>query len=242
MTYQPLRFAEDFGVTGNLAAALNSAVEFDNVDGFSTVGFRLKVPTGGAVVFEGSFDGAVWFTITLRSVNTDEFQQTATNDDHYIGSISSVRKFRVRVSVAGSAVGDVVGRVTMDVAMLEGQEFLPPPDKFGQTPIHKDGTFTTIQTGFALWTPAVGKKYVVTDIIVTATGTVDGRLKIFDESDTTGNYLFNGVLDPAVNNSIYIHISLRTPFLSSAIGNKLKVTTTAAVNCSVIAHGYEKIT
>ena len=239
MSYQPIRYKEDFGSPGNLGAALNSTVEFNNEGGFSTAGFRLKIPTGGQVAFEASFDGTNFLSVTLRSINSDEFQQIADADDHFIGSISSVRKFRCRTSVAGSAAGDVVGRATMDVAMLEGQEFLPPPHKFCQTPIHKDSTFTTTQAGTAIWTPASGKRFVVTDCIITANGTTDANVSIFDGTDVPGNRLFYGFLDPSANFSIQIPIHLRVPFISSAPNNALRLTTTAGIDCSVVLHGYE---
>lgn len=231
---------EDFGAAGNLAAALNSTFEYDNQFGFSTIAFRLKVPTGGKVAFEGSFDGTTWVAITLRSIDTDEFLQVASADDTFIGSISSTRKFRVRTSTAGSAAGDVIGRTTMDVAMLEGQEFLPPPHKFGQTPIHKDKTITAAVTGLAIWTPAAGKKFVVTDLYIAASNMADMNLSIFDEADVEGKRLFKGLLDLSVNNGINLPISLKTPFVSSAANNSLRATSSVNVTeCNVITHGYE---
>ncbi len=239
MTYKPFVSHEDFGAASNLGQNLNDAFTYDNAFGFSTIAFGLTVPAGGTVAFEGSFDGTTWVPITLRSIDTDEFQQTATVDEKFIGSIAGTRKVRVRTSVAGTAAGSVIGRATMDVAMLEGQEFFPPPHKFGHLPVHKDFSFTTAQTGTAIWTPAASRKYVVSDLSMIATGLIGAEVTIFDQSDATGNRLFNGILDPSTNNPLIVSLALRVPFVSAAINNVLKITTTANLNIGGVVHGYE---
>lgn len=240
MSYQPRVRHEDFGSAENLGADLNDAFVVDNLHGLSTAAFQIAVPAGGTVAFEGTFDTA-WIPVSFRSIENDEFQQSTNESGSFIGSISGVRKFRFRTSAAGSAAGSVIGRAVAQVSMLEGQEFFPPPDAIGQTPLHKDAQFTTQQTGVAIWTPASGRRIVVTDMFVSATGTTDAEARIFDETDEPGKRLFLATLDPSAQNSIYIPINLRVPFVSSAKDNVIKLTTTAAVKISVNLHGYEKL-
>lgn len=114
---------EDFGSVGNLAAALNSEVVYVNQYGASTISFHLTIPTGATVVFEGSVDGITYTGVKIRSMDTDEYNSSATVSSPYIGSISSLRMFRVRVSVAGSASGSVIGRASEQMSTLEGVEF-----------------------------------------------------------------------------------------------------------------------
>lgn len=114
---------QDFGSINNLSAALNSEVVYDNKHGMSTISFHLNIPTGATVVFEGSLDGLTYTGVKLRSMDTDEYSSSATESSPYIGSISSLRMFRVRVSVAGSAAGSVIGRASDQMSTLEGVEF-----------------------------------------------------------------------------------------------------------------------
>lgn len=114
---------QDFGSINNLDAALNSEVVYDNKYGMSTISFHLTIPTDATVVFEGSLDGVNYTDIKLRSMDTNEYSNSATVSSPFIGSISSLRLFRVRVSVAGSAAGSVIGRTSDQMSTLEGVEF-----------------------------------------------------------------------------------------------------------------------
>ncbi len=119
---------DTFGSSDNLSAALNSQVLYTNTYGMSSIAFRLVVPTGSTVVFEGSFDGSNYDSVTLRRISNDGYVQSTTISDRFIGSISGMRLFRVRVSVAGSAVGTAMGTTSMQVSTLEGIENGAPSD------------------------------------------------------------------------------------------------------------------
>ena len=175
----------------------------------------------------------------MRSINDDVFASSTTNGSDFIGSIAAVRSFRVRTSIAGSAAGSVVGRMQRDAAVLESIEFGYPPHRFGFTPVHKDASYTTAQTGVALWTPASGKRFIVTDGLITASGTTDATVSIFDDTDATGARLYRGYLNVSNIGSTVINIPLKTPFLSTAADNVLKLTTSAAIDVDIILGGYE---
>lgn len=97
------------------------------------------------------------------------------------------------------------------------------------TPIIKIGQWTTAQSAAVLWDPTTGKKFVVTDIFVSAAGAVRVTL----QDGTTARFRFelaeNG---GAVSN-------LQTPWKSAAINNNLTVWTSADVRVNVTVLGYE---
>jgi hypothetical protein len=120
----------DFGSAGNLGSALNSEVSITNTNGYSSISFYLTIPTGATVVFEDSPDGVNWISCTLRQRGGDNYISSTTSSGGIIGSISGSRLFRVRVSVAGSTTGTVMGRITKEVSTLEGIENGPPNEFF----------------------------------------------------------------------------------------------------------------
>jgi hypothetical protein len=229
----------DFGEEGNLGFQAGDCVCFANTGGYSTVGFHLIPPTGGTVTFEASFDNVNWEPITVRGINSDVLTQTADAEDDFIGSIAGGRSFRVRTSSAGSTLGTVVGRAQRDAAVIETIEFGAPPHRVGYDLIHKDGEYTTAQAATALWTPASGNKFVVTDMTLIAAGTTDATVSIFDAADASGSRLFYSAVDVSNNRQFSYNHSFRVPWVSAAADNVLKVTTDANITLFVGVHGYE---
>jgi hypothetical protein len=232
-------FTFDFGAGGNLGKNLNDAYTIDNPRGHNSIGVRVTAPNGGSVSFEASFDNVNWENVSLRSIKNDEYTQTTNNNEDFIGSIAGVRKRNLRTSSAGSSNGTIIGRLFRQVATLEGIEFGWPPHRFGFSPVHKDSSFSTAQTGATLWQPASGKTYYVTDLWVIVGGTTDGVVTIFDHTDASGSRLFKGAVE-VVTNKQFVHCQqLKTPFKGGAIDNILKITTSANMTIDVILHGYE---
>jgi len=239
MGFETVKYCEDFGFSGNLGLALNSRVEIINRSGFSTLAARVTAPTGGSVSFEASFDGGIWEPISLRSIKNDEYQNVTDNNEDFIGSVSGARLIRFRTASAGSANGTVIGRLNREVSTLEGIEFGWPPHRFGFTPVHKDASFSTAQTGSILWQPATGKTYYVTDVSIIVGGSTDGIVTVFDDTDSTGNRLFKGAIEVATNRQFVFTHQLKTPFKGASDDTILKLTTSAAMTIDVILHGYE---
>jgi len=227
----------DFGSANNLAAALNSEVVFVNNGGYSSLGFTLTIPTGATVQFEASFDGVTYDDITLRSVGADGYVKSTTISETFIGSIATARMFRARVIVAGSASGTIMGRASRDASTLEGIEHGYAPHRIGFVGMHFDFSYTTQQTGVALWTPTSGKKFVVTDYTFSVEGSA--IVTVFDQTDATGNRLFNSDLKVTAGTSILIDHAYTLPFVSAATNNVLKLTTSAAITIRGTIHGYE---
>lgn len=224
-------------ITQTLSETLNSFVEFENNGNFSTTSLVITIPTGATVQFEALFDGSTYLPVTFRGITSDGWFQKTSTSDTYIGSIICVKKFRVRVISAGSAPGLVTMRAQPGTAILEGIEHGNPPHKFGYIPVHTAYEFTTKQTDTILWTPVSGKKFIVTDFHIIGLGNTSGVITIFDETNSSTNWLFRGNIDPKL--APYIICSLKTPFVSSTINNSLKITTSSAVKFSVIIFGYE---
>ena len=230
---------ENFGSANNIGKDLNDAYIFDNVYGYSSIGFRCTVPTGGIVTFEGSFDDANWEPVSMRCVHDDIYTQSTDNGHDFIGSIAAMRKIRWRTSSAGSANGTVIGRAQRDSSTIEGIEFGYPPHRTGFTPVHKDSHYTTAQTGADIWTPSSDKKFVVTDLDIICGGTTDAVVTLFDETNSAGNIIFKGIIDVSNNKQFVFSKTFRTPFISSAANNDLKITTSAGITIDIIIHGYE---
>jgi hypothetical protein len=230
---------EDFGSTNNLGKNLNDTFVFENTGGYSAIGFHALAPTGGEVTFEITFDDTTWEPVNMRSITDDMYTNKTDDNSDFVGSISSARKFRWRTSVPGSSEGTIKGRAQRGVSTLEGIEFGYPPHRFGFEPVHKDGSYTSAQTNTVIWTPSSGKKYVVTDLKIIVGGTVDGTLKIFDDTDASGNYLFKGDVEVVTNKQFVFSHAFITPFLSSAKGSSLKITTSANMTVDINLDGYE---
>lgn len=229
---------EDFDLV--ISQALNATVSFDNSRGFSSIGVRVVVPTGGQVSFEASFDGVTFFGATFRSQEFDQYTQKTSTTGHFVGSISAFRVVRFKTTIGGSAPGSASGRLTSYQSTLEGIEHGYPPHKRGFTPIRKDFTYSTTQTGTNIWTPASGKTFIITSYTIFGSGTTDATVTIYDQTDVTGNRMLVGFFDVTVNSPIAISSFMGDcPFISAAANNSLKLTTTASINLFGVFFGYE---
>jgi len=97
------------------------------------------------------------------------------------------------------------------------------------TKVKKTGFYSTQQSDTTLWTPAAGKKFVITDIIVS----VDTAMRIYLNDDATKIWEWH----LAANGGCVIN--LQTPDESAAINNTLSITMDATGKCSIKVLGYE---
>jgi len=97
------------------------------------------------------------------------------------------------------------------------------------TKVKKTGFYTTQQTDTILWDPTAGKKFVITDIIVS----VDTAMAVHLEDGTTKIWGW----DFAANGGAVIN--LQTPDESSTADNNLTITMGASGKCSIKVLGYE---
>lgn len=112
-------------------------------------------------------------------------------------------------------------------------------DRLEFTPVRKDFTFTNTQTNTIIWTPATGKKYVVTDLSMNIRNSTLGALTVtlFDDTNGVGNILYKANFEAGSNfDSISNFI---TSFVSGAINRSLKITTSGNLMISGTLQGYE---
>jgi len=98
----------------------------------------------------------------------------------------------------------------------------------GYTPIKKNARFTVAQSSTIFWQPASGKKWYLTDLIISSLNAVTIDLIDTTSTLTTLYFAANGGLSS----------NFKTPLVASATNGTLLVTTTAAT-LSILASGYE---
>ena len=130
--------------------------------------------------------------------------------------VEQVASVAVTGSLPSLATGaNIIGAVKQDVP--------------NWTPVRSIGDYTEQQAAASLWDPTEGKKFVITDIVVsTATA---GTITLLDDDTIIREYKLaaNG---GAVENLV-------THEMSDTADNILKVTTSAALDCFIVVKGYE---
>lgn len=230
---------ENFGFVGNLSGVLNSVFEIENSTGANFIAFNIAPPTDAVIEFQLSFDGINFESFTLRSTKNDIFVNSANDIDTLLGSIINAKIIRFKTIIAGTGSGTITGTLNYNTATIESIEFGYPPHRFGYTPTHKDAIFSTAQTGTALWTPASGKKVVVTDLDVLVGGATDGQVSIHNGAgNVEGSRLFNAFIDVSTNKNFIYTKNFKVPYIGTVDG-AIKITTSANISVSVVLHGYE---
>ena len=115
----------------------------------------------------------------------------------------------------------------------------------GSVTTNKTATYTTAQTGTALWTPAAGKAVVITMIQIQSYGTTAGTAQVWfgasaDTAYTRGTdaAVFDGEFAPSATNKPGYGMTFPTPLRGTA-DYVLRVTTTNAQSITVNVWGYE---
>lgn len=107
-------------------------------------------------------------------------------------------------------------------------------------------TYSTTQTGTAIWTPASGKKIVVTSVYVASFGSTAGTVTLWfgASGDTTFSAgtdqpLIVGRLAPGVGSAPSFGMSYPDPVVCQNADYILNLTTDANVSVHITVHGYE---
>ena len=232
-----------------LATATNSASTID-VEGGNTMTWAIASTTTGTFIFEASADGSNWLNVEVFDAFNDTWASgqniTPTAGRVYHVACGGYRQVRIRVvSTLGATVNHTVN-VSNSQQLLAGIDTGAAPHNFGYTLVHKDGEYTTAQTGAALWTPTTGKKFVVTDLTITTGGTTAGIVTLWqgaaaDTAYTTGtdNAIFRGNFVPSATSTPGVVKPFPVPYVSTTIDHILRVTTSAAMTVYVQVNGYE---
>lgn len=232
-----------------LAAALNSATTVD-VEGGNTMTWAINTSTTGTFIFEGSADATNWLSVEVFDAGADVWVSgqslTPTSGKVYHVACGGYRQIRLRVNLAlGTTVSHTVN-VTNSQQLLAGIDTGPAPHNFGYALLHRDGEYATTQTGTALWTPATGKRFVITDMTISTGGTTSGIVTIWQGASADTTYtagtdpaLFRGEFAPSATAKPGMVKSFNVPYYSTTVDHVLRVTTSAAMTIYVQVNGYE---
>lgn len=233
----------------NLGTAANSASNI-NVDGGTTISIGIGTTTTGTFIFEGTADATNWFSVEVFDATQDLWISgqniTPTLGRTYHIATGGLRQIRLRtVTTLGATVAHAVN-ISLSQQLIAGIDTGAAPHNFGYTLIHRDGEYTTAQTGAALWTPTTGRKFAVTDISITTGGTTAGIVTLWQGASADTTYtvgtdpsVFRGEFAPSANSKPGVVKSFNVPYVSTTIDHVLRVTTSAAMTVYIQVNGYE---
>lgn len=239
----------DWSESSTLGTAVNSVVNY-NILGLGGVCVYVNTTQTGTFRFEATIDGKNWFTHPLvigpslsGEYNIISTDITPTAGNYYKMSVSTFKGLRARtVTTLGGGV--TLGFVGDKLEVFSNM--LPPPHTIGYQLIHDDVEFTTQQTGAAVWTPASGKKFVVTDFTISTGGTTAGIVTLWQgaAADTTYNpgtdpAIFRGEFAPSNTSKPGVTKTFNVPYVSTTVNHVLRLTTSAAMTVYVQVNGYE---
>ncbi len=239
----------DWTETSSLGTVVNNVVEY-NTAGLGSASVYVATTTTGTMIFEATIDGKNWFThagvIDPNIGGTDLIVQgavTPTAGAYYKIPITGFRSVRLRTATTlGAAVSLYFVGDTHDIF----HDVTPAPHNIGFTTVHKDGEYTTAQTGTNLWVPTTGKKYVITDLTITTGGTTGGLVTLFQAASGTTAFsagttpaIFRGNFFPSATVAPGVVKPFPVPYVSTTVDHTLHVTTSAAMTVYIQVNGYE---
>jgi hypothetical protein len=233
----------------NLGTAISSVSAIE-VEGGNTMSFAIGTTTTGTFIFESTADATNWLPVEVFDAGLDMWVSgqniTPTLGKVYHLSVGGYRQIRIRTTATLGATVAHTANVSASQQLLAGIDTGAAPHNFGYLIVHKDGEYTTAQTGAALWTPTTGRKFAVSDISITTGGTTSGIVTLWQgaSGDTTYTVgtdaaLFRGEFAPSANAKPGAIKSFNVPYVSSTIDHVLRVTTSAAMTVYIQVNGYE---
>lgn len=145
----------------------------------------------------------------------------------------------VRVDVTGATTQPVSGTVTAKLKDDTGAVYSATNPLYvsrggrAQTRVTKSVAITASGTGTVVWTPAGGKKFYITKILITLT--VTGVFTLFDATNAAGNLVVDGTLPTGLSQIPFDG----EPWASATADNVLKYTTGTGITGIITIHGYE---
>jgi hypothetical protein len=233
----------------NLGTAANSVSTF-NVDGAASITIAISTTTTGTFIIEGTADNTNFIPLEVFDGALDLWVSgqnlTPTAGKVYQVVSQGYRQVRLRtVTTLGATVAHGI-TLTNSQHFLGGIDTGAAPHNFGYTLVHRDAEYTTAQTGAALWTPATGRRFAVTDITISTGGTTSGIVTIWQgaSADTTytvgtDNAIFRGEFAPSATVKPGAIKSFNVPFVATTVDHVLRVTTSAAMTVYIQVNGYE---
>lgn len=222
-------------IGGNLNDAFTIAT-----GGAASLGLHVEPPPGARIVFEGSWMGNEWNVVTLREMGSNGYVTFSEVHEDYIGSVASLRFFRVRVIRQGTGEpGHITGKFSNTLSTIEGIEHGYMPHKIGAAVQAKSFEFTQITSNGTIALPLdATRKLVVTDIHFTVAD-VASVVIFSDGSLADSKYIFRGNMKPVGGASIFVPISYTLPHVFSGTNRPLCFTQSAAATVDGVVHYYE---
>lgn len=233
----------------NLGTAANSASTF-NVDGANSVTIAISTTTTGTFIIEGTADNTNWISLEVFDGAQDLWVSglniTPTAGRVYQVLSQGYRQIRLRtVTTLGATVQHFI-TLSNAQQFIGGIDTGAAPHNFGYTLVHRNGEYTTAQTGVALWTPTTGRRFVVTDITITTGGTNSGVVTVWQGASADTTYtvgtdpvIFRGEFAPTATSKPGVVKSFNVPFVSSTADHIVRVTTSASITVYIQLNGYE---
>lgn len=231
----------------NLATAANSAIT-QIVNGANFYRFYVGTTTTGTLTFEVSADDAAWVGAEFWEEPVG-FPLTGTNPTPTSGKVYLVttagwRQVRVRTvtTLGATTVIKYTGHAGPSMDRLAAPHSIP------YAIITKTAQYTGTQTGVALWTPASGKRIVVTYVDIGVGGTTAGTMQLW--FGASGDTTYSRGTDKAVFDHEFAPSATLKPGVIigngagpigvGAVDDILRVTDSAAINpLTVTVWGYE---
>lgn len=146
-------------------------------------------------------------------------------------------------------------RTTLPTAQSDADRSNLVSDQFGRLltshidsgmQIWKQVEATTTQTGTAIWTPAAGKKVVITHIGIMTGGTTAGVVTVWfgGSADTTfsqgtDQVVFRGEFAPSTSSKPGAFPPITYPIYAATADHVLRYTTSANITVYITCYGYE---
>lgn len=223
--------------SGSILGALGSTYTLP-VNGATSIGFKLTRPSNATIIFEGSWDGVNWTDLTLRQMGAHGYSTRTSEDENWIGSVSTFQYFRLRVTTGGTGAGTVVGKFSATMSTLEGIENSNMPHRIGATVTARSFNYSAAVSNGTIWAPStVDHRLYVSDIHFT----VDANTTVIfsDGSSAENQTIFSGAFKPSPSTAQFVPISFTLPHVFSNTNRALMLTSTSTANIVGVIHGYE---
>lgn len=213
---------------------------------------RVNTATTGTFKFEVSADGTNWSDAEVFHGGTDTWvsgiPHTPATGNYRILTLG-YRALRATVVTTLGATVSMVPNLTSMPGVITAINTGPSQHANGQVFIWKRVTATAAQTGAAIWTPAAGKRIVVTSMNIGVGGTTAGTCQIWFGASADTTYTA-GTDQPIFEHEFAPSATLKPGVIMGdgagmigfgAIDEVLRLTTVGAMTITVIARGYETV-
>ena len=207
--------------------------------------------TTGTMLFEVTADGTNYLPAEVLDVATDLWASalnlTPTANKVYRIRTNGFRTVRARTITTLGATVALTTTLAARSIQVAAVDVGPAPHNIGYTITGKTAQYTSAQTGAALWTPASGRRLVITSYQIQAGGTVGGTIQLWfgasaDTTYTRGTDLaiFDGEVLPSA--TLKPGIVQTGVWPASAVDHILRVTNTGTINpLTFTVWGYEAL-